>query len=98
MNTITILGILLFLAAVSLGFYEGRTRARKPVVVLSGATILGLSNLLECWPWFLNDASTWFRTYWTGLLQIGLGLLVIDVLPFLIAYLIGRRGAKETVK
>ena len=85
------IAILLFIGAVALGFYEGRNRSRTLILVISGATIMGISNLISNWPWFVSDASTWFRTYSYGLLQTGVLSFALHVFPFISAYLIGRR-------
>jgi hypothetical protein len=85
------IAILIFICAVALGFYEGRLRPRTLIVVVSGTAIMAVSNLGASWPWFTTDPSTWARTYYSGLLQTGAGSLVIHVLPFIFAYLIGKR-------
>lgn len=85
------LAILILAGAVALGYYEGRKRSRMVVVVLSGATLMGVSNLAANWPWFVSDPSTWARTYGYGLLQTGVLSLAIHLVPFVIAYVIGGR-------
>lgn len=82
---------LLLICAVALGFYQGRSNPRTLIVVASGITMMGVSNLLASWPWFTNDPSTWALTYASGLVQTGAGSFVIHVLPFIIAYLLGGR-------
>jgi hypothetical protein len=86
-----IAGLIILIGAVVLGFYEGWKRPRFLVVILSGTTIMGVSNLAANWRWFVSDASTWAQTYGTGLLQTGVVSLTIHLVPFVIAYLIGRR-------
>jgi len=93
MNAITVLAILLILVVVLLGFYEGWTGVRKLVVIVSVVTIVGIGNLLNCWHAFDGDPGTWLTIYGTGLEGGSFALLVFDVLPFLIAYFIGKRFA-----
>ncbi len=87
------IAIAVFLGAVALGFYEGRKKSRMLVVILSGLTVMGVSNLAANWPWFTSDPSTWARTYGYGLLQTGIVSLAIHLAPFIIAHLVGRRYA-----
>ena len=85
------IAIVLVLVALALGLYEGWSRATTLIAVLSGAAIMVASNLAANWPWFSTDPSTWTRTYGYGLLQTGVVSFAIHVLPFIAAYLIGRR-------
>ena len=84
--------ILIFIGAVTLGFWEGRSGSRVLVVVVSGIAIMGVSNLAANWQWFGSDPSTWARTYGTGLLQIGVRLALMHLVPFFTAFLIGGRS------
>jgi quinol-cytochrome oxidoreductase complex cytochrome b subunit len=83
--------IVLLVVALILGLYEGWRRATTLIAVLSGAAIMAVSNLAANWPWFSSDLSSWPRTYGYGLLQTGVASFAIHVLPFIAAYLIGRR-------
>jgi len=79
-----VIAILIFIGAAALGFYEGRKRSPTLIVVISGITILGISNLAASWPWFTGDPSTWTRTYSSGLLHAGMVLFIVHVLPFIL--------------
>lgn len=85
------IAIVLLVVALVLGLYEGWSRATMLIAVLSGAAIMAASNLAANWPWFSSDLSTWPRTYGYGLLQTGIVSFAIHVIPFIAAYLIGRR-------
>lgn len=88
--------MLLLFCAIALGFGEGRSGSRALIVVVSGAVIMGVSNLAANWPWFTNDPSTWARTYTYGLLQTGVLSFAIHLLPFIIAYLLGTRLGRHS--
>ncbi len=84
------IAILIFVGAVALGFFQGRSNASTLVVVVSGLMILAISNLAANWPWFGSDPSTWARTYGYGLVQTGVVSVAIHLVPFIVAYLLGR--------
>jgi hypothetical protein len=86
----------ILLVAVAIGFYEGRKKFRPLLVVLSGLLILATSNLVVNWQWFAGDPSTWTRTYVYGLFQTGVFSFAFHVVPFLVAYFIGRRVHTRT--
>jgi hypothetical protein len=85
------IAIALLVVALILGLYEGWSRATTLIAVLSGAAIMAASNLAANWPWFSSDPTTWARTYSYGLLQTGVASFAIHVVPFIVAYFIGRR-------
>ena len=82
--------VLLFLVAAAVGLYQGRIKATPLTRAVTAVVLLGVSNLLASWPWFIDDPSTWIRTYYTGLFQTGLLSLAVHVVPFFVAYYIAR--------
>ena len=88
----TALAVLLLVIAIAVGLYQGRNETNARTCVLTAALFLGVSNLLACWPYFVSgDPSSWPRTYITGLLFTGWVSFAIHVVPFIGAYLSGKK-------
>ena len=87
-----ILALLLLAGAIAVGVHQGRVTARPVTVAVTALTVLGISNLLASWPWFVADQpETWPQTYFSALALTGLASLVIHVAPFGLAWYLARR-------
>jgi hypothetical protein len=80
------LSSLLFAAAVALGVLQGRAETTWITRFGTSIGLLGVSNVLNCWPWFGEDPSTWIRLYVSGLFVVGLSSLAVHVVPFCVAW------------
>jgi hypothetical protein len=80
----------LILIAILIGIYEGRQKSSLSVVVYTAIILFVVSNLVFSWPYFIDDPSTWMRTYVSAILLGGSVSLLLHIAPFLIAYRVGR--------
>src|SRR5262245_37247972 len=86
------LAILMLAIAVVVGAYQGSLDTRPVTVIVTATVVLGISNLLACWPDFVVDQPlSWPRTYVSGLLFTGCVSLVVHVLPFCLAWYFVKR-------
>ena len=84
--------MVLVAVAIAAGVSEARLGSSPTVVALSALTLLLLSNLVACWPYFIAEApSSWLHTYSTGLLATGTLSVALHVVPFLLSWFLVRR-------
>ncbi len=87
-----VLAILLLVGAVASGIHQGRVAARSVTVAFTAVAVLGISNLLASWPWFVADQpQTWPQTYLSALAFTGLASFLVHVVPFGLAWYFAKR-------
>ena len=85
------LGILLFILAIVVGYFEGLAKASRPVVFATAIAFLLISNGLAAQYYYKKDGGTWIITYLSSLLETGIASILVHVLPFYLVYLIVAR-------
>lgn len=79
-----IFAILLFVASIVLGYFEGSAKVSWVVLHCTALAILLVSNGIANLPFFTADSSAWMRTYVTGFFQTGLVSILVHLGPFYI--------------
>ncbi len=94
---VTARALLLAVVAIAVGLYQGRIKTSGTAAGSTALGLMGTSNLLACWPYFVaGEPTSWVRTYLTGLLATGLASLLIHVAPFLITWYLAKRFWKRS--
>ncbi len=82
------LGILLIISAVVVGYIEGSAKASRPVVFTTAIAFLLVSNSIATLPYYTTDNEAWVITYFSCLLETGIPSILVHVLPFYLTCLI----------
>lgn len=45
-----------------------------------------ISNILINWRYFTNESGAWITTFFTGIVQTGIGSLLAHIMPAIVAY------------